>query len=147
MIVKDIGVGAAEGYIELWLINLNESLNLKRPMKETQISECSFLIVSEYLNITIADINIIFNNAKKGEYGEFFESLSMHKVLSWFREYFDERCNTSGEMVRENHEKLKYNEERSERASERDAKAFGSFLHQYNKEKLTQSINESKKRK
>lgn len=88
---RDMGVGKIETYIKFWLINLCQSLDLKRSLSEYHIDETAHLIVSEYKNLTISDINLIFKNAKLGKYGEFFESLTMSKVLGWFSKYYDER--------------------------------------------------------
>ena len=112
VIIRKYGIKKIEAYIKIWLINLNEVINLKRPLKEHQIDECAYLIVDGFKNITIADINIIFKKAKTGEYGELYETLSVDKILRWFNEYFNERCNVAGDMSRRKHENAKYKEEK-----------------------------------
>lgn len=132
MIVK-YGVEKVEPYIKVWLINLNETLNLKRPLKEHQIDECAYLIVDGYRNITIADINIIFKRAKMGEYGELFESLSVDKILRWFKNYFNDRCNTAEAISIRQAEKHKYAEQKGSavRMSQRGDEDYKKFRIQY----------------
>ena len=101
--VRDHGPQKIEAYIKLWLIDLNESLDLRRPLKQSQIDQITFFIVNEHRNFNIADINLIFTNAKTGKYGEFYESLSMAKVLSWFNEYSESRSDAAGELSYQNH--------------------------------------------
>ncbi len=43
------------------------------------------------------DPAFLFRRIINGQYGEFYESLSIAKVLSFFREYFDERCLAAAE--------------------------------------------------
>jgi hypothetical protein len=74
-----------EAYLKIWIIGFNQAINVKRPLNEPQIDEIAFLIGSQHPNITIADLNLIFKNAKLGNYGEIYDTLSMDKILGWFR--------------------------------------------------------------
>lgn len=112
-LVKTYGDTKIEAYLKIWLINLNESLNLKRPLTESQISETAFMILDGNKNLTISDINLIFKRAKSGEYGPFFESLSIDKVLTWFSQYFEERCNIAAELTRRKADQEKYQEDKT----------------------------------
>ena len=117
--------------MRLWLISLNESLNLKRPLKPHQIDECAIRIVAKYRHVTISDINLIFNRAKEGEYGEFYESISIPKVLSWFKDYFDERCEVAASMSQMEHERIKYNSEKVKRVGEDKEREMHKKAKQY----------------
>lgn len=86
------GAEKVEAVIKLHLIDLCENVNLKRPLRDAQVDNIAREIVSEYYYLTIADVHVIFRNAKTGVYGEFYESLDMPKVMTWFREYFKDRC-------------------------------------------------------
>jgi hypothetical protein len=88
---KNLGELQIENYIKFWLVDLNEDLNLKRPLQASNIDQIAFYVVCEYRNLTIADINLIFTNAKLGKYGEFYDSLTMPKVLKWFNDYAEDR--------------------------------------------------------
>lgn len=104
---KTIGEEKMESFIKLWLIDLNNILDLRRPLRENQIDLISFYIVNDYGNLTLSDIHLIFTRAKTGFYGELYESLNMPKVLGWFRDYFEERLLTAGEMSRREHGNIK----------------------------------------
>lgn len=86
------GTEKIEAVIKLHLIDLQNNVNLKRPLRPVQIDNIAREVVASFYSLTIADIHVIFRKAKIGEYGEFYESLDMPKVMSWFREYFDNRC-------------------------------------------------------
>lgn len=145
-LVKVYGEKVTEAYIKVWLINLNSALNLRRPLEEHQIDECAFLIISEYRNISVADITLIFKNAKLGKYGELYESLSIDKILRWFKDYFDSRCNTAGELSRQEAEKHKYQEEKGERSSRNSEwQKMKDVWHEYKLEKLKNLGNEKDK--
>jgi len=88
---RDYGVKKTMAYIKLWILDLCQSVNLKRSLTESQIDEIALLIVTEFNNITLADAYLVFKNAKMGKYGSFYESLDCPKVLTWFTEYLDER--------------------------------------------------------
>lgn len=89
---KDHGSQKVETIIKLYLVELCELVNLKRPLTERQIDAIAMEIVSRYYALTIADIHVIFQKAKNGEFGELYESMDMPKVMNWFANYFNDRC-------------------------------------------------------
>jgi hypothetical protein len=89
---KDHGSQRAETVIKLYLVELCELVNLKRPLTEKQIDAIAMEVVSRYYMLTIADVHVIFRKAKNGEFGELYESMDMPKVMKWFSDYFNERC-------------------------------------------------------
>lgn len=86
------GSEATERIIKLYLIELTELVNLKRPLTEKQIETIAMEVVARHYAMTIADIHVIFKKAINGEYGSLYESLDVPKVLTWFDDYFSERC-------------------------------------------------------
>ncbi|HBX45539.1 MAG TPA: hypothetical protein DEG28_06630 [Porphyromonadaceae bacterium] len=92
VIRKDHGSQKVEAIIKLYLVELCELVNLKRPLTEKQIDAIAQEVVSRYYSMTIADIHVIFRKAKNGEFGELYESLDMPKVMKWFWDYFNDRC-------------------------------------------------------
>lgn len=86
------GSEATERIIKLYLIELSELVNLKRPLTEKQIETIAMEVVARHYAMTIADVHVIFKKAINGEFGDFYESLDVPKVLKWFDQYFDERC-------------------------------------------------------
>lgn len=89
---KDFGAQKVETVIKLYLVELCELVNLKRPLREKQIDAIAMEVVSAYYSLTIADVHVIFRKARNGEFGELYESLDMPKVMKWFADYFAERC-------------------------------------------------------
>lgn len=89
---KDFGAQKVETIIKLYLVELTELVNLKRPLREKQIDAIAMEVVSSYYSLTIADVHVIFRKARNGEFGELYESLDMPKVMKWFSDYFAERC-------------------------------------------------------
>ena len=74
-----------------------EMVNLKRPLLEPQIEAIALEVVASYSSLNIADIHVIFRRARNGEFGDFYESLDMPKVMRWFADYFNERCRICAE--------------------------------------------------
>lgn len=94
-------------YISLWIVNINEFLNVSRPMSEPQIEETSFLILSQYYYLKLSDITLIFTKAKRGDWGPLYESLDGMKILSWFEKYANERSDAVYADTTKEHYKTK----------------------------------------
>lgn len=115
---RTYGVKKTMAYIKLWLLDLCQSVNLKRPLTETQIDETALLIVTEFNNITLADTYLVFKNAKMGKYGSFYESLDCPKVITWFTEYLEERMRIGMNTTLTQHNEHKSDSRRQEPAGE-----------------------------
>ena len=105
------GEDLTTAFIELHLVTLISMINVTRPLNEFQVKEISRMIVAKYWNLTISDINLLFDRVKLG-YFKIFETLSVHVILGWFKIYFDERCSVAENRSLRNHDKLKYKEEK-----------------------------------
>ena len=95
------------GFIQAWLVNLNEILNLNKPMTVTQINLCSVTVLNDYYFFKVADLTLMFKRIIAGEYGEFYERLSIPKVLTFFRQYSEERMNRAEEINTAFHQEQK----------------------------------------
>ena len=93
--IRDNGREFSEGILEAWILFLNESLALKRQMSDQQIEMASDMILEEYGSLRFADLTVLFKSIIKGDYGSFYESLSIDKLMSFFKDYFDKRCEVS----------------------------------------------------
>lgn len=87
-----------EALIKEHLIQMSKLVNLVRPLNEAKIDAIAERVVSKYAVLTVADINFVFNSAINGDFGIFYESLDVPKVMTWFAAYFEERCNTAAEI-------------------------------------------------
>ena len=85
---KDFAIGLTMG----WLVYLNDILNLNKPMTEDQIDLCATEVIETYGSLKMSDITYLFRKIINGQYGEFYESLTVQKVLTFFRQYYDDRC-------------------------------------------------------
>jgi len=87
-------------YIQMWLINLNDYLNLSRKMTPYQMEEISIMILDDYYYYKISDFYLVFSGIKKGKYGKFYESIDGLKIMDIFMQYSEERMNSyySGEV-------------------------------------------------
>ena len=119
------GTEKAEALLKLQLVYLNEMLNLKRPPGEAQIDEIAAEVVHAQPHLTMLDVHVIMRRAMSGHYGEFYESLTMPKVLKWFHDYFEERCLTAAERSRDSHAQTKeYNDTTRQSSAAAERKAF-----------------------
>lgn len=97
-------------YLTTWIINLNDFLTVKSKMNREQTEETARLIAKEFYNLSIADIHYVFDQAKRGIYGKFYDRLDGAIILCWFREHFEIKCNKIEEL--NIHEDLKFKESR-----------------------------------
>lgn len=106
-IKREKGEDFIEAFIASWLINLNEILNLNKPMTEAQIILCVAEILSNYSSLKIADLTLLFKRIMSGDFGEFYESISIPKVLTFFKKYNEERMNRAYEINNAKHQEYK----------------------------------------
>ncbi len=117
--IKIYGDTKIQVYIKLWLIDLNMMSGVTRPLNEAQLDFIANNIVTKYRELSIADINLIFNNAIEGVYGQFYESLTPPKILSWFVDYLSLRMTVCESMSFDKHleNKDNYNDPRNSEIS------------------------------
>lgn len=99
-------------YLSLWLISLNEYLNVSRKMSAEQIQETASYIYDEYHYFNIADVYLVFTKIKKGEFGDLYESIDGVKVLKFFKMYAEQRANIFEEMNIKQSDNKKYQDEK-----------------------------------
>lgn len=109
-ISRERGYEFTEAFLSAWMVNLNEILNLNKPMSESQILICVSEIISLYPSLKVADLTLLFKRIMAGEFGEFYESISIPKVLTFFRDYNEERMNRAYEINLSKHNESKNND-------------------------------------
>ena len=92
---RTYGIEFTENYLCVWLIEVQEMIGVKNKMNDFQIEMCAQMILEEFKQINLADLQLVCKRAISGAYGQFYESISIPKVLEWFRLYFDERCESA----------------------------------------------------
>ncbi|WP_167571715.1 hypothetical protein [Aquimarina algiphila] len=94
---KEYGEDFTISYVELWVTDLNNSISVKNLLTESQISFIAEGICRQY-PLKITDLTLFFRNIKEGVYGNFYESLSPDKILSWLNRYWSERLDIGSMM-------------------------------------------------
>lgn len=103
-IKNSFGYDYIQAYIEMWIVNLRMFFNVGKAMTDEQTYMTAELIVDTFYNLNIADVNLIFKNAKLGKYGKIYDRLDGNIILEMFQRYFDERCEVAAERsIREAH--------------------------------------------
>ena len=64
-------------------------------MKDSQIDQTAEMIIDEFPSMKIADILFLFKKAKNGEFGQIYEGLDGLKILTWFRQVWNERLDVA----------------------------------------------------
>ena len=100
----------SEGIIKMWLLYLNKILNLNKPMSDEQIKLAAVLICEEFYMLKMSDLSLLFKRIISGQYGEFYERLSIDKVLTFFRNYLEERFEIAIDQSSRDHRDVKQNE-------------------------------------
>lgn len=115
---RDCGEEFTHSLLMAWLVYLNEILGLKNPMSESQIELCATHILKEFNYLKYSDLSLLFNRIIAGQYGEFYESLTIAKVLTFFREYDKERTEVAVDEAERQHNEFRYQEGKSETESD-----------------------------
>ena len=113
-IKKGKGEVFLRSYISMWLIYLNEVLNLNNPLTEAQIELCAEQIMADYHHLKISELSLIFKRIVSGECGELYERISMPKIMNIFRQYDQERTEVVVTQNQQAHEQFRYQENRTE---------------------------------
>ena len=127
---KVCGANKIEAYLKLWFIRLNASLDLRKPLTELQIDDCAMLLVDNFYSLNMVDVSLVMKRAIMGYYGELYDSLGTNKIMKWFRDYFDEKCEVAAIISQREHDKLKYHQEKSSRTSMNYIGHMGKFVEQ-----------------
>ncbi|MFS1522122.1 hypothetical protein ACIPCA_12620 [Flavobacterium covae] len=88
---RDKGDKFSKGLVMVWLLYINDLLNLNKPLTEDQIEWCATQIISDFAYLKISDLTLLTKRIISGVYGEFFESLNSAKLLRFFTQYAEER--------------------------------------------------------
>lgn len=126
-IKKGKGQAFLRSYIALWLIELNELLNLKNPLSEAQITLCTEQIITDYSFLKLSELSLIFKRIVSGEFGELYERISMPKLMTIFRQYEQERTEVVTSESLQDHENFRYQENRTESYDDEIARWYKKF--------------------
>lgn len=121
---KVYGDDFAQAYIETWIVNISEFVNIGKNMNENQIYETAQMILDSYPYFTLADINLVFKKAKKGDFGQIYDRLDGQIIFSWFTKYNQLRCSEAEEQ---SISQANYFKERDNRPHDRDTMSISNI--------------------
>ena len=107
IIRKDIGEAKLNQLIKIWIADMNDFLNISRKMNLKQAEQTATMIIEDFYYLNIADINLVFTRAKKGHYGNLYESLDGMKIYTWFDQYSQERAQIAYNTKLKEHDLMK----------------------------------------
>jgi len=110
IVKKEKGEKSVLTIIQILISDCNDFLNVARKMSAEQISQTANMILSDFYYMNIADINLVFTRAKKGYYGELYQSLDGMKIYQWFEKYSNERAQTIYDDRLKDHDIIKSKE-------------------------------------
>lgn len=122
-IAKQFSKDYMYAYLEMWIVSLNSFSNVKSKMNPSQMREVASYIFQDYYYLKISDIYLVFTNAKKGRYGEFYGRLDGTMILSWFDKYAEERFKVAESLIGVTYEKTK-NSKTADKENKRVFKAI-----------------------
>ncbi len=116
LLKNEIGEKLLIKYLSLFISDIQDFFNIENKMNENQIIQTSEFILDDFQNLTIAEVSYIFQNAKKGFYGELYNRIGGQIIYQWFVKYkygdddeklLREKYKLSPEAERKLQEKLK----------------------------------------
>jgi hypothetical protein len=108
---KEVGMGLAVGFVADMIMKQSQFFNLIDNVTDKQCIEIATLMVQDYPNITVEDIQIMFRYAKTGKpgYEKPMSRLDGRIIFNWLNEYLDEKYTRIEELHK--HESQQYKEE------------------------------------
>ena len=100
---KEHGREFATDYLMLWVIEINEMVNIGSKMTSAQIKYTANLIVNEYPLMTVADIKYVFDKAMTGKYGELYNRIDSMTICGWFNKHWNERMDEAEQQSMSKH--------------------------------------------
>jgi len=107
---KEIGEDKVLAILEMWIIDINEFININNKMKPNQVIETAMMLLQDFYYFKIADINLIFTKAKKGKFGNLYGVIDGSKIYQWFEQHDNERAKECYMEHLEKHDIIKASE-------------------------------------
>lgn len=98
---------SARVFVTVWVVKLQETLEVKKKMGDDSILMASDLILEDYYYLTGADLRLLFKRIVTGHYGVMYESLTIDKLMTYFSLYAKERWTEAERVSLENHNQFK----------------------------------------
>jgi len=104
-IKKNINLETINDFLNLQFAGLNDHINAKSKLSKSQTDFIINEMMTEFYYLNLADISLFFRRLKSAHYGELYNALSPEKVITWLKEYANERLETaSNNAIREHND-------------------------------------------
>lgn len=123
-IKRSYGETFTQAYIETWIVNICEFVNIGKNMNPNQIFETALMIIDLYPYYTLSDINLVFKKAKIGEFGQIYDRIDGQIILLWFSTYNRLRCVEAEQISIDQSNSMK---ERDVRLNDREIKKINEI--------------------
>lgn len=80
-------------FLVMQINNLHRLLNIENVMDVDAAIFAAESILDEFGLINLSDLRLVFTRAIRGQYGQFYNRITIPQMMDWFRKYFEERCN------------------------------------------------------
>lgn len=90
--------------VMIFLLNLQDSLNVSNAMSDIQIQEAARLIRANYYFLTPFDFKLASDGIKMGKYGQSFNRLDVQVIGTWLDAYCQERSEQAASVSRQKSE-------------------------------------------
>lgn len=104
---RNVGEIKTRALVIYAISDLAEFLNVNGTMNAMQIGQTAQFILDDYSWLTIDDMKLCFNLAKKGAFGQVYGRLDGQVILEWFRQYETQRVKVADEVSYQEHQSLK----------------------------------------
>lgn len=104
---RNVGEIKTRALVIYAISDLSEFLNVNGTMNAMQIGQTAQFILDDYSWLTIDDMKLCFNLAKKGAFGQVYGRLDGQVILAWFRQYETQRVKAADEVSYQEHQSLK----------------------------------------
>lgn len=93
MLVSKLGKKEIYSILVAMVGVFNNSLNLIRPMNAEQVADCALdlLETSQEDNLSLEDLTLFFEGAKKGQYGKILDRLDQQTIFELLENYREQR--------------------------------------------------------
>jgi hypothetical protein len=108
---KEAGETNARAVMALILLDVIEFFNVSNSMNAHQIADTADIIIDHYGYLKIDDFKLCFSNAKMGMYGAVYR-MDGQIILSWLKQYLNDRMNAAEEVSYNKHKTQKMDEHR-----------------------------------
>jgi hypothetical protein len=106
------GEERAKAVMVLILTDLVDFFNVGNSMNANQVINTAEMILDAYGYLKIDDFKLCFNQAKRGDYGQVYR-MDGNVILSWIRQYVNDRMNAADETSYAQHVSVAGDEKRS----------------------------------